>query len=127
MTVTATYFSNFGPNHFFGWTPGAPLTKVADVEVPGGHTLDPAEYAFVYFQRVDGQRPGEAVLDAAEAPSMSVGDVVCVQVEDGNLLNATWHACESVGFRELTDDEIADLNIIERPSDQSVAQLRGTL
>jgi hypothetical protein len=74
-----------------------------EVEAPDREAA--AEVAFAALQRVDGGTPGEAALDAAKAPSMSVGDVVVVtnvEYENG-YRGPTMYEVGRVGFKSVAD------------------------
>ena len=113
-----SYYTNMtsdqGRRFFDGWQPGDPITHVATVAAKLD-SIPATEAAFVYFQRID--EPYHQHLDPAEAPSMSVGDVVVVH--DGDQEGV--YVVERLGFRKL-DQTIDQLDVIERTG--TVAELR---
>lgn len=114
---TVTYYTNTSgdPDRTWeGWHIGHSTRKVATmtVKVPAEEA---PEAAFAYFQRIDGgpDNPGCRILDLAEAPSMSVGDIVVVQrpdscdsYDEGCAWCTSVHAVARFGFRELIGLEV---------------------
>lgn len=114
---TVTYYTNTSqdPDRTWeGWKLGHSTRKVATLTVKTSAEHAP-EAAWVYFQRIDGgpDNPGCRILDLAEAPSMSVGDIVVVDRECNCGLgrDCVWgtsvHAVARFGFRELSVLETA--------------------
>lgn len=88
MNANYTYYCNVNiRDKFFGYTPGDELVRVGTIEAT---SLDDA---YRKFNRIDEPVP---VLDEAEAPSMSTGDVVHVY----NYTDDTdeWLAVARFGF-----------------------------
>jgi hypothetical protein len=117
MTTTVTYLNNQCVDidrWTKGWKLGDPLRWIDLTVVPEAHPAadKPAEYAFIWWQRIEGGR-GENALNKAEAPSLSVGDIVVVQVDDDTLrkpkVTIEFYACERFGFRKLDEAEVADV------------------
>jgi len=106
MTTTVTYLHNQRNDidrWTQGWKPGDKLRWIDMTVVPEDHP-HPAEFAFEWYQRIDGGR-GEDALNQAKAPSLSVGDIVVVQDED----TVSYFACQRVGFDRLDEDEVLDV------------------
>lgn len=126
-TAALSYFTNLtadqGRRFFDGWQAGDPLTLVATRRVNLDRDLGVellAEQAFAYFQRID----AHPELDAAQAPSMSIGDIVVVSDED----QVVHLAVERFGFRRLNADEAADVarHMVKR-GDRTVVEVRREL
>lgn len=83
--MNGTYWCNLNlRDKYFGYKDADDLVYVGELEVN-----DP-EDAWEKFNRHDTAVP---VLDEAEAPSMSVGDVL--------ELDGSWYAVASLGFKEI--------------------------
>src|SRR5262245_56062867 len=113
MTAQISYFTNTTDDQsrrfWDGWQTGDPVRYVGTIEAPEADPDDLAERAFMFFQRIDDPHP---ILDAAKAPSLSIGDLVRVVIGGTDTPAATtWLACEREGFRTLTADEVAALII----------------
>jgi hypothetical protein len=121
-SATLSYYTNMtadqGRRFFDGWQAGDPVTEIGSITVEADGLTDErlADRAFAYFQRIEDPVPE---LDEAEAPSMSVGDIVVVSAR-------AYFAVERIGFRRLTADEVRDLDVIDR-GERSVRQLRHEL
>jgi hypothetical protein len=96
-TYVVTYFvnQNFRGKSFDGYQPTDVIKDVLNIEVEADTPHGAAERAFGLLQRIDGTRPSERLLDEAEAPSMSVGDVVFVGQPSGAHI---WMSVAGFGF-----------------------------
>jgi hypothetical protein len=106
-TYVVTYFvnQNFRGKSLDGYQRSDVIKDALNIEVVADTPHGAAEQAFGLLQRLYGDRPSERLLDEAEAPSMSVGDVVLIGVPGGAH---TWMSVARFGF-----------DIIEAPSTSS--------
>jgi hypothetical protein len=97
------YYCNLNTHGKFlnGLRQGDKLAYVAESIVNDNSVFAAAEAAFRYFQRID--IPHQA-LDAAEAPSISIGDAVLVISSDERT--DTWLGVTTVGFEFIPQPEV---------------------
>jgi hypothetical protein len=98
--VIVTYYVNLSPGKYFGYKSDHLVTLAAAVAVSTDDDLEAAERAFVIFNRIAGPIPA---LDASEAESMSVGDVVEIR----DLGDSRWYSVQSVGFERIEPPTVA--------------------
>lgn len=99
MTYTITYLCNVNPAKFLpnrGYVAGDPLMDAGTTEVETDDALTACERAFMFWNRDD--RP-----NGATAPSLSMGDVVRLDREDGRLVG--FYECAEVGFEPIDQPE----------------------
>lgn len=97
MTFSLTYLFNLNVrDKFFGYYPARNdrFAHVGTIEVEAGSILEALEIAFDRFNRHGEPTPE---LDRAEAPSLSVGDVVYLVGPN----DEGYYACASAGWDRL--------------------------
>ena len=118
-TIEATYFCNMNlrGKYFDGFRASDTLVLVGEITVEAENIADALNQAYRGFNRIDQPVP---VLDNAEAPSMSVGDVVYLCDDEGN---DGWYAVDPIGFRPLeTTSEHLHLEL-NRPVREVIAEV----
>jgi hypothetical protein len=99
VTFEATYFFNMNTRDKFfdGYNVERDtIVLVGTVTFEAENRAAACEMAFHLFNRIDAPVP---VLDEAEAPSMSIGDVLYL-CDEGS--NDSWHAVACFGFNLLS-------------------------
>lgn len=91
--MKALYWCNLNlRDKYFGYKPTDDLVYVGVVDATD------AEDAYRQFNRIDKEVP---VLDEAEAPSMSIGDVVQLIENPGHMDAGQWFAVANIGFTPI--------------------------
>lgn len=105
MDYQTTYFVNLRfRDKFHGYQPDHGLAYVGTIYVTADTIAGACEAAFHGFNRIDEPVP---VLDNAQAPSMSVGDVLCVRDTTTADHEGLWFSCEGFGFQHIERPQCA--------------------